>query len=300
MKIAHYRRTLLVPRLSGLVLLAGLAATAISGPAHSDDEDAARRSRRAATATAEEPDGDKDLLRAQDDQPTTPDEVGQPASGSDTAPGYKPKRDIVLDDPDLTEALRGLERDKEAITTAFQRRTAARKQLDAVQAKYEAGTATLDALLAAQRQWADARLGYVNQVVEFGRHGSAIDGAVKRWMREQFSSQDAAPPKLVEVAEGDSSAAPTIRYHGKAYRIEGDDHWMWQYPEEQFPTILKLWIVQEGRDVSLKLWRKIHAERAADKKKVSADDEMHVREQYYLFRGQFEKHLASLSKPHVD
>jgi hypothetical protein len=231
----------------------------------------------------------------------TLDETGQPTAAPDTESGYKPKRDIVLDDPELTEALRGLERDKEAITTAFQRRTAARKQLDAVQAKYEAGSATLDALLAAQRQWADARLGYVNQVVELGTHGNAVDGAVRRWMREQFSPQEAPAPKLVEIAEGESSAGPTIRYHGKVYRIEGDDdHWMWQYSEEQFPTILRLWIVQEGRDVSLKLWRKIHAERAADKKKVSADDEMRVREQYYLFRGQFEKHLASLSKPHVD
>jgi hypothetical protein len=304
---AHDRRAPLAAQAFGLVFLVGLSAIALSRPVRSDESDAGRKRREARpasrSAATTERDGAKEAARANGEPLATLDETGDPDAGSDTSADsdtsaeYKPRRDIVLDDPELAEALRGLERDKEVLTECFGRRAEARKALDAIQAKYEAGTATLDALLAAQRRWADARLEYVNKVVDLGSHAGTVDGAVRRWVREQFAPQESAAPKLVEVDEGTPApAGSTIRYHGKLYRIEGDDHWMYQYSEEQYPTILRLWIVQDGRDASLKLWRKVHAERAADKKKVSADQEMQAREQYYLFRAQVDKQLASLGK----
>jgi beta-lactamase regulating signal transducer with metallopeptidase domain len=67
----------------------------------------------------------------------------------------------------LTNSLRDLDRNYQVSRTTFNRRVAAAKQVEAVKAAYEAGTATLDMLLDAQRRLADAEIAYYRALVDY-------------------------------------------------------------------------------------------------------------------------------------
>ncbi|MGH7137465.1 MAG: pilus assembly protein N-terminal domain-containing protein, partial [Pirellulales bacterium] len=67
----------------------------------------------------------------------------------------------------LTNALRDLDRNYQVTRTTFNRRVAAAKQVEAVKATYEMGTATLDMLLDAQRRLADAEIAYYRALVDY-------------------------------------------------------------------------------------------------------------------------------------
>lgn len=67
----------------------------------------------------------------------------------------------------LTNALRDLDRNCQVTRTTFNRRKAAAKQVEAVNATYEMGTATLDMLLDAQRRLADAEIAYYRALVDY-------------------------------------------------------------------------------------------------------------------------------------
>jgi beta-lactamase regulating signal transducer with metallopeptidase domain len=67
----------------------------------------------------------------------------------------------------LTNVLRDLDRNYQVSRTTFNRRVAAAKQVEAVQASYESGTATLDMLLDAQRRLADAEIAYHRALVDY-------------------------------------------------------------------------------------------------------------------------------------
>ncbi|HWB07768.1 MAG TPA: M56 family metallopeptidase [Pirellulales bacterium] len=67
----------------------------------------------------------------------------------------------------LTNALRDLDRNYQVSRTTFNRRVAAAKQVEAVKAAYEVGTATLDMLLDAHRRLADAEIAYYRALVDY-------------------------------------------------------------------------------------------------------------------------------------
>jgi hypothetical protein len=67
----------------------------------------------------------------------------------------------------LTNSLRDLDRNYQMSRTNFNRRVAAAKQVEAVEASYEGGTATLDMLLDAQRRLADAEIAYYRALVDY-------------------------------------------------------------------------------------------------------------------------------------
>ncbi len=67
----------------------------------------------------------------------------------------------------LTNAMRDMDRNYQVSRTTFNRRVAAAKQVEAVKAAYEAGTATLDMLLDAQRRLADAEIAYYRALVDY-------------------------------------------------------------------------------------------------------------------------------------
>jgi beta-lactamase regulating signal transducer with metallopeptidase domain len=67
----------------------------------------------------------------------------------------------------LTNVLRDLGRNYQVSRTTFNRRAAAAKQVEAVQASYESDTATLDMLLDAQRRLADAEIAYYRALVDY-------------------------------------------------------------------------------------------------------------------------------------
>jgi hypothetical protein len=67
----------------------------------------------------------------------------------------------------LTNSIRDLDRNYQVSQTTFNRRVAAAKQVDAVQAGYQAGTVTLDMLLDAQRRLADAEIAYYRALVDY-------------------------------------------------------------------------------------------------------------------------------------
>jgi hypothetical protein len=67
----------------------------------------------------------------------------------------------------LTNSIRDLDRNYQVSRTTFNRRVAAMKQVQAVKASYEVGTATLDMLLDAQRRLADAEIAYYRALVDY-------------------------------------------------------------------------------------------------------------------------------------
>jgi outer membrane protein TolC len=67
----------------------------------------------------------------------------------------------------LTNSIRDLDRNYQVSRTTFNRRVAAAKQVEAVKASYDVGTATLDMLLDAQRRLADAEIAYYRALVDY-------------------------------------------------------------------------------------------------------------------------------------
>ncbi len=69
----------------------------------------------------------------------------------------------------LVEAVRNVDTNFALSQTNFNRRVASERQVEAVQAAYDAGTVTLDQLLDAQRRRADAESAYYRAVVDYNR-----------------------------------------------------------------------------------------------------------------------------------
>lgn len=69
----------------------------------------------------------------------------------------------------LVEAVRNVDTNFALTQTNFNRRVAAERQVDAVQAAYDAGTVTLDQLLDAQRRRAEAESSYARSLVDYNR-----------------------------------------------------------------------------------------------------------------------------------
>ena len=67
----------------------------------------------------------------------------------------------------LADAIRNLDANYITAQTNFNRRVAAAKQVDAIEAKFKAGTATLDLLLQAQRRRADSEAAYFRSLVDY-------------------------------------------------------------------------------------------------------------------------------------
>jgi outer membrane protein TolC len=74
----------------------------------------------------------------------------------------------------LVEAVRNVDTNFALAQTNFNRRVAAEKQVDAVQAAYDAGTVTLDQLLDAQRRRAEAESSYYRTLVDYNRSISQL------------------------------------------------------------------------------------------------------------------------------
>jgi hypothetical protein len=69
----------------------------------------------------------------------------------------------------LVEAVRNVDTNFALTQTNFNRRVAATRQVEAVQAAYDAGTVTFDQLLDAQRRLADAEVAYSRSLVDYNR-----------------------------------------------------------------------------------------------------------------------------------
>jgi hypothetical protein len=74
----------------------------------------------------------------------------------------------------LVEAVRNVDTNFALAQTNFNRRVAAERQVEAVQAAYDAGTVTLDQLLDAQRRRAEAESSYARAVVDYTRSISQL------------------------------------------------------------------------------------------------------------------------------
>jgi len=74
----------------------------------------------------------------------------------------------------LVEAVRNVDTNFALAQTNFNRRVAAERQVDAVQAAYDAGTVTLDQLLDAQRRRAEAESSYARAIVDYNRSISQL------------------------------------------------------------------------------------------------------------------------------
>jgi hypothetical protein len=74
----------------------------------------------------------------------------------------------------LVEAVRNVDTNFALAQTNFNRRVAAERQVEAVQAAYDAGTVTLDQLLDAQRRRAEAESSYARAVVDYNRSISSL------------------------------------------------------------------------------------------------------------------------------
>ena len=74
----------------------------------------------------------------------------------------------------LVEAVRNVDTNFALAHTNFNRRVAAERQVEAVQAAYDAGTVTLDQLLDAQRRRAEAESSYARAVVDYNRSISQL------------------------------------------------------------------------------------------------------------------------------
>jgi outer membrane protein TolC len=74
----------------------------------------------------------------------------------------------------LVEAVRNVDTNFALAQTNFNRRVAAERQVDAVQAAYDAGQVTLDQLLDAQRRRAEAESAYYRAIVDYNRSISQL------------------------------------------------------------------------------------------------------------------------------
>jgi outer membrane protein TolC len=74
----------------------------------------------------------------------------------------------------LVEAVRNVDTNFALSQTNFNRRVAAERQVEAVQAAYDAGTVTFDQLLDAQRRRADAESAYYRSLVDYNRSISQL------------------------------------------------------------------------------------------------------------------------------
>jgi hypothetical protein len=74
----------------------------------------------------------------------------------------------------LVEAVRNVDTNFALAQTNFNRRVAAERQVDAVQAAYDAGQVTLDQLLDAQRRRAEAESSYYRALVDYNRSISQL------------------------------------------------------------------------------------------------------------------------------
>jgi outer membrane protein TolC len=74
----------------------------------------------------------------------------------------------------LVEAVRNVDTNFALTQTNFNRRVAAERQVEAVQAAYDAGTVTLDQLLEAQRRRAEAESSYARSLVDYNRSISQL------------------------------------------------------------------------------------------------------------------------------
>jgi len=74
----------------------------------------------------------------------------------------------------LVEAVRSVDANFALAQTNFNRRVAAERQVEAVQAAYEANTVTFDQLLDAQRRRADAESAYYRSIVDYSRSISQL------------------------------------------------------------------------------------------------------------------------------
>ncbi len=74
----------------------------------------------------------------------------------------------------LVEAVRNIDTNFALAQTNFNRRVAAERQVEAVQAAYDAGTVTLDQLLDAQRRRAEAESSYYRAIVDYNRSISQL------------------------------------------------------------------------------------------------------------------------------
>jgi outer membrane protein TolC len=74
----------------------------------------------------------------------------------------------------LVEAVRNVDTNFALTQTNFNRRVAAERQVEAVQAAYDAGTVTLDQLLDAQRRRAEAESSYARALVDYNRSISQL------------------------------------------------------------------------------------------------------------------------------
>jgi len=74
----------------------------------------------------------------------------------------------------LVEAVRNVDTNFALTQTNFNRRVAAERQVEAVQAAYDAGTVTFDQLLEAQRRRADAESSYARALVDYNRSISQL------------------------------------------------------------------------------------------------------------------------------
>jgi outer membrane protein TolC len=74
----------------------------------------------------------------------------------------------------LVEAVRNIDTNFALAQTNFNRRVAAERQVEAVQAAYDAGTVTLDQLLDAQRRRAEAESSYARALVDYNRSISQL------------------------------------------------------------------------------------------------------------------------------
>jgi len=74
----------------------------------------------------------------------------------------------------LVEAVRNVDTNFALSQTNFNRRVAAERQVEAVQAAYDAGTVTLDQLLDAQRRRAEAESSYARAIVDYTRSISQL------------------------------------------------------------------------------------------------------------------------------
>ncbi len=84
-------------------------------------------------------------------------------------------RDLQLEiSHQLGDALRDVEQHYQTSQTNFNRLVASQKEVDAVQAAYEADTVTLDLLLDAQRRRADAETAYYQSLVDYNRAISLV------------------------------------------------------------------------------------------------------------------------------
>jgi len=190
------------------------------------------------------------------------------------------------------QALRKLHYAEDLMKANSNRAIAARREVEAVQAAYDAGKVTFDLLLDAQRRLVDAELAHMDAVADLAKEAAALEQAVRRSMNEQLTHDSSPESKISSGKVVDHQDIRRGELASNRTRT-GENHSI-----EKCESLLAQRFLKEGSEAALKTWKRTHALLVIDPTDSNAEKDTRARENWNLFKEKIKRHVGESSNPH--